>query len=360
MYKFEFITDWNNIWSHDFQNEWLRWFENSEEPNIFFHPEFVKLWIETYTPIRDIKPIFCVAKDEQNNTIFLPLVLWSKNWKSAFEKVIVPVGYSDYDYSDPIIFGKVNFDIFWEQFFIKIKIFNYNTLIIEGIDSKNIKTNNWQEDQMSPYIEIENLNNIDEFISSLKKNLRQDIKRRTKRLKELGEFNFKVFKKEELTEALEELQIMQNHHSKNWPNAYKAPEYHNNLIRYLLPKGLLHFSTIAIDKKNISWRIGFMYKDKYYSYMPAYEIEYNKFSPGKVHLVYCIEDCIKMNFKIYDQLRGNELYKSEWTKNTKYLKKKIHIKDSFSSNFIQVMLNIKSNLNTLIENKDKKCIDSNS
>ena len=47
--------------------------------------------------------------------------------------------------------------------------------------------------------------------------------------------------------------------------------------------------------------------------MPTFDINYNKYSPGKVHLFYCIDDAIQRKLHTYDQLRGAELYKNEWT-----------------------------------------------
>ncbi|MDO9207675.1 MAG: GNAT family N-acetyltransferase [Sulfuricurvum sp.] len=316
--KFEWITDWDTIWSDTFLERWHRWMETSENVHVFFHPAMVKAWVDTYMPLRDIRPIFCIATQGET-TLFLPLVLWHKNWKNAFVRSIVPVGYSDFDYHDPIVTGNKNISWgqFWDEFFKEVEKKwenNFDTIDIDGIRQRSIGTSaHWQEIEACPYIELSSFSNSDEFLQSLKKNLRQDTKRRVRRMEENSNVQFEVFNPDDLETALETLPELLRHHILRWPNAYKAPNFHTNLIKVLLPIGLLHFSRIILDSKTISWRIGFIYRDRYYSYMPAFDIEYNQYSPGKVHLFYCIDDAIKRKIQVYDQLRGAELYKNEWT-----------------------------------------------
>ena len=354
MYKFNFITDWETIWSDDFQNQWLKWFEESEEANIFFHPEFVKVWIETYKPIRDIKPIFCIAKDTQNNTIFLPLVSWSKNWKSAFEKVIVPVGYSDYDYNFPLINGEINninWDVFWEKLFIEIKNNfknNFDTINLNGIKEGFISNKNnfgCEIDDICPIINIKAFDNYDKLMMSLKSKERGDIKRQEKRLREIGKFEFKVYNINEKEKAIETLSYILYHHTLKWPNAYKASNYHKNLIEKILPIGFMHMSEILIDQKSISWIISFMYKGTYYFYMPTFIEEFRKFSPGKVHMFLCIKDCFEKNFRFFDMLKGAEDYKNKLPiVNTNVYKLKIK-NNTLSTKLKKVALDVKSKIN---------------
>lgn len=316
--KFEWITDWNEIWSDKFVSQWEEWLVKSENANVFFHPSMVKVWVDTYLPIRDIEPLFCIATYD-NTMIFLPLVIWKKNWKNAFINTIIPVGYSDFDYHDPIVIcdSNVNWEVFWNNLILELDAKwgeKFDSINIDGIRKTTIGISKyWKEVEVCPYIDLSEYSTINDFLMSLKRNLRQDTKRRIRRLEENDNVKFQVFQPNELDIALETLPDLIKHHSMRWPNAYKAPNFHEKLIRTLLPIGLLHFSKIILNGKTISWRIGFIYKSRYYSYMPTFDEAYKKYSPGKVHLLYCIEDAIKREIKIYDQLRGAELYKNEWT-----------------------------------------------
>lgn len=315
-WTFEWITDWETIWSDDFTQKWHTWLKQSWSSHVFFHPALVKAWVKTYMPLWNISPLFLIAKHDEM-IVFLPLVLWKRNWKNAFLREIIPIGHSDFDYHDPIIIGsKEQFynAKFWSALSVELKASmgkHFDVVNIPGIREQIIETGtNWLTDDLCPHIDISNFESIDDFLHILKKKKRLELKRRTRKLEQVAPFEFIIIN--ELDRALETLAEMITVHSERWPNAYKAPGFHANLIRYGLESNTLHFSIIKSKNTIISWRLGFIFKDCYYSYMPSFRQEYYKFSPGSIHLSLCIEDAIKQNLKTYDQLRGNELYKNGW------------------------------------------------
>lgn len=164
-----------------------------------------------------------------------------------------------------------------------------------------------------PYISIAHFDGLEDFKTSLKRNLRQDINRRIRRAEATGTLQYKVYNTEEMNKVKAVLPQMLHFHRLRWPNAYKAPHFHENLLERGIKEGKVHFSQLSINEQGVSWRIGFVYKDTYYSYMPTIHPKYKDLSVGKIHLTYCIADAINKHLKTYDQLRGNELYKSEWT-----------------------------------------------
>lgn len=345
-YTFKWITTWDAIWSEEFLRQWQQWMEESKNTHVFFHPMVVKTWVDTYLPIRDLQPIFCIA-NSNDISVFFPMVLWRRNWKNTFENVVIPVGYSDFDYHDPIVIGntKISWENFWNQLLLEINSKwkgDFDRIEIDGIRRNSISSSKlWKEVESCPYIDLSLFSNIDDFLKSLKRNLRQDTKRRLRRLEENNATKFEVFGPDEVSKALETLPEMFKHHRLRWPNAYKAPGFHENLVKALLPTGLMHFSRIVFDGNPISWRIGFIYKERYYSYMPAFDEAYKQYSPGKVHLLYCIDDAIKRGIKVYDQLRGDELYKSEWTQTVDSVYTYNYVNNQWKSKVKTVLLRIK-------------------
>lgn len=316
-WTFEIYNNWEEIWSEAHLIRWHAIMNTSPTAHVFFHPSLVKAWVDTYLPLRKLTPIFIWGKNTDGNEAFLPLVLWKKNWKNAFLKTIIPVGYSDYDYHDPIFQKTINPDeinVFWRDINLLLQSFPYDEIVLDGIHQfflppmYNIISN-----EPCPYIPLENYNDIDEFKNQLKSKLRQDINRRIRKLQESGETKYIVYNKESINEALKTIPHMLKLHAQRWPKAYKAPHFHENLIIEGLSNETLHFSQINLNGIPISWRIGFIFKDRFYSYMPTINSDYQMLSPGKLHLIFCIEQAILNNLKIYDQLRGTELYKSEWT-----------------------------------------------
>lgn len=314
-WKFEWITNWETIYSEAFQQQWLNWYCQAENCHIFSHPVLGMAWIETYRKIWNISPLFCIAKIGAV-TIFMPLILWKKNWKNGFQRVIVPLGHSDFDYHDPLI--SIENNNLLDSFFLALpeEIRNnksFDKIEINGIRSA-IHQNGWtQEPEYCPYCDLENFKDSNDYLSSLKTSLRGDLQRQTKRLKGKGELTLYSYSVNSIERALSVLPEFLEYHCKRWPNAWKAPGLHQRIIECGLPLGIVDFSELRIDNVPISWHLGFRDEKRFYYYMPAINPEFAVYSPGKVHLWYLIEQSMQEGIKIFDHLRGNENYKSGWT-----------------------------------------------
>ncbi len=138
-------------------------------------------------------------------------------------------------------------------------------------------------------------------------------------MKETGELTFVVFSSVMVQEALQELTPFLTAHRRRWPGAYKAPHFHENVVLQGLASGVLHFSALRLKGRTVAWHLGFTYRDRFYYYMPAYEKEFEHFSPGKILLLKCAEDAIARKLTVFDYLRGEENYKAEWTDQRAYL-----------------------------------------
>jgi hypothetical protein len=317
-WKIEIIEDWDTIWSEEFQKRWLDVLDQSPNSHVFFHPALVKAWIDTYRPIRKLKLIFVMGSHDSVNILF-PLVLWTKNWKNAFLKVIVPIGYSDYDYHDPI-FSQEGNEIIIQKFYRQLLIvlsqnYSFDEIVFDGLHALYIPNGfNVQLEEPCPHINIESHDGIDSYLGSLSKDVRKSFNRRKRNLEASANLLYTVCDSPQSYSKVRYLfPKMMEYHSLRWPNAYKPPRFHENLIKEGLGSSVLLFYAIQDGKNLISTQIAFIYKNKLLLYMPTISSQYASFSPGRISLVYCIEDAYKRGLKVVDQLRGAELYKSEWT-----------------------------------------------
>lgn len=137
-WNFVILNNWEEIWSKENLSRWEELMEQSPYVHVFFHPALVKAWVETYRPLRKLTPIFLWMLDDNGNRGIFPLVLWRKNWKNAFTRSIVPIGYSDFDYHDPIFLQRVeDISSFWNQFFEFLRQhYRYDEICIDGITEK--------------------------------------------------------------------------------------------------------------------------------------------------------------------------------------------------------------------------------
>ncbi len=145
-----------------------------------------------------------------------------------------------------------------------------------------------------------------------KTSLRGDLRRQMRRLEEIGPLKFKEYNSWEEIPA-ETFHRFMHQHSLRWPNAYKAPHFHENLLREGLKTGVTHFSTLSVGDAEIAWHLGFKYRGRYYYYMPAGNQDYFKYSPTKVHLFFLMLRSVEHGYEVFDHLRGEENYKSGWS-----------------------------------------------
>ena len=331
-WKFEWLTTWDEVWTPSFLEQWKSWMEESPSAHVFFHPSIVRAWVGAYIAFSNIQPRFLIARFDSDCTVFMPLILMKNNWKNAWQRSILPVGYSDFDYHDPIMSGNcslrsptpsaygdaITWTSFWEAFdkeLTKTWRNSYDVVIVDGLRQDYIPDSlPHTAIDICPYIDLSSFQSSEEFLLSLKGKQRGDILRQRRRLEEQGTLKHYVFGGHEIEAAMNILPEILAEHTRKWPKSYKAPGFHENLIKYGFSAGVLRMSELRLNDEPISWHIGFLYQNRFYWYLPVYKPEFSQYSPGKLHLYLCIEDALSKGANIFDLLRGDESYKTGWTK----------------------------------------------
>jgi CelD/BcsL family acetyltransferase involved in cellulose biosynthesis len=313
MWEIEWITNWPEIESFEFRRFWLKTFHANQANHVFFHPDIVKAWIDSYRCFEDISPLFCVAKIE-NVDLILPLVSWKRNVKNLRQRVILPIGFSEFDYHDPVISDNISSESigkFWDQFIADIcDRFYFNKLTLNGIRITGPAERFSKEHDICPYADLSKYDSFQDFMSEMKGSLRGDIYRQERKFKALGDLKLVTYAQGHMKEALEDLETFLAHHKARWPHAFKPPEFYKNLLAYGIPAGVTHFSALSLNDQPINWHLGFNVHGRFYYYMHTFDPAYSNFSPGKLHLFYLIKSCFLDKVKTFDFLRGDEAYKA--------------------------------------------------
>lgn len=317
-WHFSWLTTWPDVFEGAESAEWMDFLGRSSSRHVFFTPALIRAWISTHQEISIVEPRFLLAQSEAGATVFLPLVITRRNWKNAGLRVMHSVGLVEYDYHDPL---STDNDLCWGDFWPDLQrevisrwgksfdVFRLGGIRSACLPEKHVAT----PVDTAPYISLARFSSTDEFLVSLSQSLRGDIRRNLRRLEQLGDVKLRVYAPEEIDLAQKALVSLLNHHRSRWPDSYKAPHFHENLLREALPAGVLHFSELTVGGQPVSWHLGFCLDNRFYWYMPVYHPEYQIYSPGKVHLFLCIGDAICQGLQIFDLLRGDEGYKKQWT-----------------------------------------------
>ncbi len=310
-------TSWDEVNAPAFVDEWSRWLELDPDPHVFFHPAVARSWCDTYRAFQEVSPRFCVAVID-GVTLFLPLVLWKRSWKSGFLRMLVPVGFAEFDYHDPVVTGPRKPELlsrFWSL--LERELFSDAATGHDVVDTSGFRfscgAQGWeQSEDVCPYVDLTPFADFPAYMAKISKSLRQDIGRQKRRMAEIGELRYRVFAPAEPEDALALLPLFLEMHARRWPNAFRAPGYHEGLVRSGIPAGIVHFSALFLGAEPISLHLGFRYRQRYYYYLPVFLEQYAAYSPSKVHLSMLKEDFFAHGSGIFDYLRGAESYKSGW------------------------------------------------
>ena len=72
---------------------------------------------------------------------------------------------------------------------------------------------------------------------------------------------------------------------------------------------VLKFGILTLNSQIVSMIIVFNYRESVYLYNSAYNPEYDSLSVGLLCKVFCIKDSIEKGYKLFDFLKGDEIYK---------------------------------------------------
>jgi hypothetical protein len=357
-WEFEWITNWEAVWSPPFLHRWQRIIDRSFNAHVFFEPSIVRAWVETYRQFKHIEPLFLYGTFDNECELIWPLVFVKSNWRSLWQNTLMPVGYSDFDYHDPIFCGIISqkkLDEFWYKIYNSIKAFcgkNVDLFWVDGLHRYSFGDNiDLSLIDTSPYTDLSSFGNLDSFIGSLGSRTRENLRRKRRKLENSGCITFKVYAEGDLEDALSVLPALLDEHSKKWPNNYKPPGLHENLLRFGIKSNVVRMTELVLDGDPISSHIGFLYQKRYCWYLPVYNPAFYKFSPGQIHLLLCIEDAINEGAEIFDFLKGSEGYKKHYASAQDDLfELKIQANNLFSSARSFLLKNIKPILSKCIRN----------
>jgi len=315
-WKFELLTSWDEVLSNQFWAQWDAWYRSASSRHVFFSPVLAKVWLDTYLPIRNLRPLYLTARSG-SATVFLPLVLWRRNWKNGCQRAIVPVGDSDYDYHDPLVIGDPG-SIDWARFWSCVSSLldvRADAIRIDGLRPHCVPmpTQPFQASDGAPFADLSGLHSGEEYLVTLKKSVRGDMLRCLRRLEERGSVSYHVFGPTEIADALTATDMALEHHRKRWPLAYKAPGFHERLVHATLPTDVLFFSCLEFRGAQIAWQMSFVDGRVLRHYMPAYDHAWRAYGVSHILRYLDIEHVIHGGFLGFDFLRGVEPYKQTWS-----------------------------------------------
>jgi len=322
-WHFSWLTKGDEVWAPSFIAQWRKWIDNSPNAHVFFEPSMVRMWSSYYQTREQVEPRFMIAEHASGGKVFFPLVCVRYGWKDAWYRVLQPAGGGHFDYLDPIFTEHCGNQIcasFWKAFIENVR--KYYRRAVDQVIIQRVREpyagayNGFFEYSRAPFINLRDVESIDTVLSKCSGKFRHEVRRRIRRIEELGVLRLRVYNRDEIDSAQEALDGLICAYKAKWKAGKKVGSFYRSMLSACLPKGFLHISTLESDGTAISWHMGFFYKHRFYDYKPTYDMTFANYSPGKVHLVKLIEESLHLGAHVFDFLRGEETYKYKWTQSS--------------------------------------------
>jgi CelD/BcsL family acetyltransferase involved in cellulose biosynthesis len=315
-WRIDWLTSWSEVLSDSFWAQWDAWYRSASSRHVFFSPVLAKVWLDTYLPIRNLRPLYLIAQSRET-TVFLPLVLWRRNWKNAWQRAIVPVGDSDYDYQDPLVIGDPR-SIDWTKFWCSVSSLldgRADVIHVDGLHQHCAASGDEciQASGAAPFADLSGFQCGEDYLATIKKSVRGVLLKRLKHLEERGPVSYRVFGPSDKDTALAANAVAMEHHRKRWPLAYRAPGFHERLVAAALPASVLLFSYLEFAGVQIAWQLSFRDGPILRQYMPAHDPAWRAYGVSNILRYRDIGYAIRCGLTACDFLRGTEAYKQDWS-----------------------------------------------
>lgn len=188
------------------------------------------------------------------------------------------------------------------------------------------------ENHLSQFLDLTQFDNWESYHSGLPKTQRKERNRRRNKLNKEGDLTYQVWTSDD--EEFEAAVLKCLDHKEKWlehvgkSNLWLSkPETKAFLSQFSLMdyghhpsecKAVVH--SLMLDGEHIAMEIGYIYKDHYYSFLGAINLDWQDFSPGKVQIEYAQKWAKEKQLSKFDFLSDPSAYKANWTNEQRVLK----------------------------------------
>lgn len=237
------------------------------------------------------------------------------------------------DYMDFVVIEKAEecFSLIFDKIKSHYWLWDWAEFVNISEDSKNISfwLNYYDSNcivlkeirDLSVFIDLGRYSSWEEYSKNLSKRIKCDLARQENNLEKYGEMSFYALtnydKNKSVFDKFFEL------HKRRWAakglrsHFYddRMKDWYLTLAKDLSDSGKIELSYLTLNESIIALSLGFIYENSYYYYSPVFDLEFKKFSPGKLLLSNLIKESFKKGFKRFDLLLGGENYKFSWSGN---------------------------------------------
>jgi CelD/BcsL family acetyltransferase involved in cellulose biosynthesis len=330
-------TDWNQLLARSLTN------------TIFLTWEWISAWWEVFGEGTDIFVV--TVRDKAGRLVgAAPLIVRrSKCYRFPVkEMTFIGIGHADQQdflivQRDTGIVNQILSDVYgqkqrWDV--VRLEQIPSESPLVWGRVNGDFR-HGGEEGSSCPCIKI--AGSWEEYMKSLSKKFRRDIKHKINRMNRLGKWRFHMgIDGDGLDDVVRSMEQIEAKSRKMWTGNAFFPTNGNRdfvvrLSTLFLEQSWLDYSTILLNDEPVAYLLGFLYNHRYYSYNMAFSDQFREASPGKLLLHEKIKWCFENPDLVreFDFLRGDTYLKRLWTSESRRYSQVIFFNDSLYSNLLK-------------------------
>jgi CelD/BcsL family acetyltransferase involved in cellulose biosynthesis len=329
-WKFAWHYDWPGRSTIELEEAWRIAWESSDASNVFQQPTLSRLWVETVAKPRGEVPVLLTAIDGQRR-VYFPLTIRESSWQRGWRRILLPLDELIFEYQDPFVDGPFMSSLEWTDFWLAL----FRESASQGIHLAHCPhlscvgtlAENSPERRIkcglsivAPFLDLSKFSSFEELFRSLSHNTRRQIIRGIRKI-EGRDPNLAILSRNQVSLALEMFENMREvYHIQRGKGGrqhmFLDPlnvSFYRQMIRVGLSAGWIHFSTLNLGDRPISWFIGLEWNRGLYWYKPCYDPEMAALSPGFLHIYYLLIRGFEVGLKTFYFGVNDEPYKYRWT-----------------------------------------------
>jgi len=283
-------------------------------PSVFVLPGWLKAWWQVFGG--GFKPLVLVFREGDAIIGIAPLKL--KDGTASFIGDNSVCDYLDFvvsanregDFADALLDSLPAYGI---------KRLNLETLRAESVAFTRVAEVTRQHNlvvscsQIDASFEMELPSIWNNYLESLETKQRHDIERKMRRLRRIGETRFRILSNTDVTDADLALFFRMMADSRRDKARFLTAEmcvFFERIARAMAAYGLLRLGFLEVGKARAASILYFDYHSRIYLYNSGYDPDFAGSDAGLVSKLYCIQEAVAENKKVFDFLKGSEVYKS--------------------------------------------------
>ena len=308
----------------------------SESSTVFLTQEWILNWYKYYGADKTLTVHLFFEKDRLVG--IAPFVIFRVVWLGAPIRILRFMGTRQADHLDVYIesvYRREGFALLMEYLatglrwdvmdLVDLPEDSENVVLLKELLSQYKFSYSIQSSIKCPYLRVENDDWDNFFAQKRSKSTRQDLRRRLRRLGELGDVEFRRYEDPAAVERI--FPQLQTLYQKRWEDKFvsinftsdKGRQFYCEMAADFSRQGQLDLLTVELNDQVIAFTLSLVKDHQFTWLLTAHDPSYDRYFAGEQVIIRMLEDAFKRSSILeIDFTRGDEPYKYKWASNDRY------------------------------------------